>query len=187
MQSTATGPVPAAPVRAGRPQAVSCLRHSLAPIAREAGPAFPGSRSPRLDIRGVAGGEGLKPSPTGDPSQSLRHCPNSSPPGGGEPVPRREGRGPTPARNRGPAPPDPRSPRSGAGRACRGRLCRGGFQTTTTAQTPGFFIARIPAVPPRTERSGDPGTRAVWRGRAGRLWSPALPPVGRGGTGRVTG
>jgi len=59
MQSTATGPVPAAPVRAGRPQAVSCLRHSLAPIAREAGPAFPGSRSPRLDIRGVAGGEGL--------------------------------------------------------------------------------------------------------------------------------
>ncbi len=67
MQSTATGPVPAAPARAGRPQVVSCLSRRLDRIAREPGPAFPGSGSPRLDSLGVSAGEGLKPSPAASP------------------------------------------------------------------------------------------------------------------------
>ncbi len=67
MQSTATGPVPAAPARAGRPQAVSCLSRRLDRTAREPGPAFSGSGSPRLDSPGGSGGEGLKPSPAASP------------------------------------------------------------------------------------------------------------------------
>ncbi len=81
MQSTATGPVPAAPARAGRPQAVSCRPPSLDRIAREPGPAFSGSGSPRLDSPGVSGGEGLKPSPAASPlfsSPSFR--PGAAPP-----------------------------------------------------------------------------------------------------------
>ena len=40
----------------------------------------------------------------------------------------------------------------------------------------------IPTVPPRPERSGEPGTRIVRHGLYLWLWSPALPAVGRGGT-----
>ena len=65
-----------------------------------------------------------------------------------------------------PASPDPDP--GGAGGAGRARLY--------------YFFKPQHNVPPRTERSGVPGTRVASAGRAERPWSPALPPVGRGGT-----